>query len=130
MKALLFALVLLSTAHAATNVRCDGKYQGKSVVLSGSVQDIMDPRSGTGAVSVDGREVANFAGSDAKINYVFLSAKVQNARGELVEGKITDLQKGSGLITRLHVPGFGIDFRNIPVTCGEIAKVLEQFRQK
>lgn len=122
MKHCVFALiftVLTAEAHALTKVLCSGKHQGKSVVLNAQIEKVSDPKSGMGTVSVDGREVAEFGGADAKINYIFLSAKVQNARGEILEGKVTDLTNGSALVTRLLVPGYGIDFKNITITCVE-----------
>ncbi|HXH74720.1 MAG TPA: hypothetical protein VNJ08_07125 [Bacteriovoracaceae bacterium] len=117
---LALTLSLLTTqAFATTRFLCSGKHFGKSIVLNGSIENVMDPKTGKGTVTVDGMEVADFEGTDAKVNYIFLSFKAKNARGEIIEGKITDLQSGQGLISRLVVLGFGIDYKNIVVTCAE-----------
>lgn len=123
-----FALAFFSfQASALTKVLCSGMYHDKSVVLTAQIEKASDPKSGTGTVSVDGRVVAEFEGTDAKINYIFLSAKIRNARGELLEGKVTDIAAGNALITRLVVPGYGIDFKNINISCYQTAILRQLF---
>jgi hypothetical protein len=110
----------LSSAMATTRVLCRGEHKGKSITLTVSVENVADPRTGSGTVAVDGTEVAEFLGSDAKINVIFLTVKAKNARGEILEGRVTNLATGAGMLTRLYVPGYGIDVKNVPVTCSEI----------
>ena len=96
---------------------CSGKYKGKSIIVKGIMTEAGNKDSGQGSVSVGGRVVADFEGTDLKINYIFQSFKVRNARGDLVEGRVKNLIKKTGVIKRLYVPSFGIDYRNIPMTC-------------
>jgi hypothetical protein len=42
---------------------------------------------------------------------------VTNNHGALLEAKVTNIAKGTGVIKRLLVPEFGIDYRNIPMSC-------------
>lgn len=119
MKIFILALFVTIQAEAATKVLCSGKHDSLSVVINASIDNLTDIKSGKGSVAVDGRVVAEFEGVDAKVNYIFLSFKAKNPRGELLEGKVTDLGNKSGFITRLNVPGFGIDFKNIAMACVE-----------
>jgi hypothetical protein len=96
---------------------CKGVYQGKSVSFSGVGKSITDIKRGHGSISVDGRIVADFEGEDMKINYFTQSFKVTNNRGALLEAKVTNIGKGTGVIKRLSIPEFGIEYRNIPMSC-------------
>ena len=114
-------LTLVSALVISTNVfalagGCRGEYQGQEVLLN-AYGEGNDPREASGTVSVDGREVARFDGRDARINYLFQTAKVTNAQGDLAEGRVVSLLDKTGIITRLQVQGYGIDFRNVPVQC-------------
>lgn len=125
MKKLSLTLIFtLSTfmAHAAieeTNGKagCRGVYQGKSVSFSGVGKSITDIKNGRGSISVDGKNVADFEGEDMKINYFTQSFKVTNNHGALLEARVTNISKGTGVIKRLYVPEYGIDYRNIPMSC-------------
>jgi hypothetical protein len=85
---------------------CKGVYQGKSVSFSGVGKSITDIKRGHGSISVDGRIVADFEGEYMNIN-----------RGALLEAKVTNIGKGTGVIKRLSIPEFGIEYRNIPMSC-------------
>ena len=110
------SLFVTSLAMAGSG-GCFGKYKGRSIIVKGLMTEAGNKDSAQGSVSVGGRVVADFEGADLKINYIFQSFKVRNARGDLVEGRVTNLIKKTGVIKRLYVPSFGIDYRNIPMTC-------------
>ncbi len=96
---------------------CKGVYQGKAVSFSGVGKSITDIKNGHGSISVDGRIVADFEGEDMKINYFTQSFKVTNNRGALLEAKVTNIGRGTGVIKRLSIPEFGIEYKNIPMSC-------------
>lgn len=109
-------ILLLSSTAFAISGECRGTHQGEEILLSGYAAG-SDPREGVARVSVAGREVALFEGQDARINYLFQSARVMNPQGDELEGKVVSLTEKTALITKLVVRGFGIDYRNIPVSC-------------
>ena len=109
------SLIFLTSNAFAGIASCSGIYQGKRVVLHGLMENTLNDASGS--VSVDGRVVANFDGPDVKVNYIFLSFKVANAQGDYAEGKLTNIGQKSGILTRLSVPAYGIEYRNIPMNC-------------
>lgn len=119
--ALIFALISsLATAaveETTGTAGCKGVYQGKSVSFRGVGKSITEIKKGRGSISVAGRVVADFEGEDMKINYWNQSFKVTNNHGALLEAKVTNIGKGTGVIKRLVVPEFGIDYRNIPMSC-------------
>ncbi len=125
MKKLSLALIFALSSTIATAVveeangraGCKGVYQGKSVSFSGVGKSITEIKKGRGSISVAGRIVADFEGEDMKINYWTQSFKVTNNHGALLEAKVTNIGKGTGVIKRLLVPEFGIDYRNIPMSC-------------
>ncbi|MFP5384506.1 MAG: hypothetical protein ACLGHN_00405 [Bacteriovoracia bacterium] len=109
--------LFVTSMAMANSGGCSGKYKGQSIIVKGLMSDAGNKDSAQGSVSVGGRVVADFEGTDLKINYIFQSFKVRNNRGDLIEGKVTSLSKQTGIIKRLYVPSFGIDYRNIPMTC-------------
>ena len=117
MKLLTLALMMiLSTNVLAIAGGCRGSFEGQEILIN-VYGEGSDPREATGTLMVDGREVSRFDGRDARINYFLQSAKVSNAQGDTVEGKVLSLIEKTGMITRLEVPGYGINMRNIPVQC-------------
>jgi hypothetical protein len=115
---LITAALLSGTVLAGqTQGTCTGLYRGQKIVFKGLIMDIRNTDTGRGSISVDGRVVAGFEGEDLKINYLFQTFKVRNNHGDLVEGKVNNIIKRTGVIKRLYVPGFGIDYRNIPMAC-------------
>lgn len=115
-------LGLLSSTFVQAGVRgkCTGMYRGQKIVFSGISNSATSAASGRGSISVGGRVVADFEGVDLKINYLFRSFKVRNNHGAMIEGEVTDLAEQRGMITRLYVPEYGIDFRHIPMSCTQI----------
>lgn len=105
-----------SSAFAATG-GCVGTYQGRKIIFNGLILDPMNKNTAEGYISVNGRRVADFDGEDLRINYLFQTFKASNGRGDLVDGKVTSLMRKTGVIKRLYVRGFGIDYRNIPMQC-------------
>lgn len=114
---MIVTLALLSSAAFAGRGGCAGVHKGKRIIFNGLITNPMDTSTGNGNISVGGRVVAEFDGEDLKINYLFQTFKATNNHGDLVEGKVTDMRKMTGVMKRLYVRGFGIDYRNIPMKC-------------
>lgn len=118
-KILLFVLASMFavSAFAGATGGCVGTYKGKKIVFNGKMSDVNNKDSAEGSLAVDGRIVADFEGEQLKINLFFQTFKVVNYRGALVEGRATNVFSKKGVISRLYVPEFGIDYRNIPMAC-------------
>lgn len=113
----LFATLLTSQAFANAKGGCNGTYRGKKIIFNGLMTHPTDKDTAEGSILIDGRIVADFEGEDLRINYFFQTFKVRNNRGALVEGKVNNLLRKTGVISRLYIPEFGIDYRNIPMVC-------------
>lgn len=111
------ALISGTVMAAPTRGTCTGSYRGKKIVFKGLIMNMSDTDTGRGSISVGGRVVAGFEGEDLRINYLFQTFKVRNNHGDLVEGRVNNLFKQTGVIKRLYVPGYGIDYRNIAMAC-------------
>lgn len=111
------ALISGTVLAGPTRGTCTGVYAGKKIVFKGLIMNMRDTDTGRGSISVGGRVVAGFEGEDLRINYLFQTFKVRNNHGDLVEGRVNNIIKQTGVIKRLYVPGFGIDYRNIPMAC-------------
>ena len=109
---LAFLSILATQAHALTG-NCIGTSRGERivVVLAGTQQN------GTGSVSVGGRQVARFEGSDLQVNLIMQSIRARNAHGDVVEARVTNLSRQTGVLSRLVVPAYGINFSRVPVQC-------------
>lgn len=120
MKKLIMCLMtsLLATSAFADGGTggCTGIHQGKKIILNG----LMSSRNldnATASVVIDGRTVAHFDGADLKLNILFRSFKIRNDRGDYAEGKLTNIAQKSGVLTRLSVPAYGIEYRNVQMSC-------------
>ena len=111
------ALVSGTVLAGPTRGTCIGNYGNKKIVFKGLIMNMSNTDTGRGSISVGGRNVADFEGEDLRINYLFQTFKVRNNRGDLVEGRVNNIIKQTGIIKRLYVPGYGIDYRNIPMVC-------------
>lgn len=112
MTALVFLSLLTAQAHALTG-SCVGT-RGRdriAVVLSGTQQN------GTGSVYVGNRLVARFDGPDLRVNFVMQSIRARNAHGDVVEARVTNLSRQTGVLSRLIVPAYGINISQVPVQC-------------
>lgn len=114
------ALISGSVFAGPTRGQCTGMYGRQKIVFKGLIMNMSNTDTGQGSISVNGRAVAGFEGEDLRINYLFQTFKVRNNHGDLVEGRVTNMLKQTGTIKRLYVPGFGIDYRNIPMSCTQI----------
>lgn len=114
---LIVTLSLLSQAAFAAKGGCSGVHQGKKIIFNGLIINPLDTSTGRGNISVAGRVIAEFEGEDLRINYLFQTFKASNNHGDLVEGKVTNMSNMTGIMKRLYVRGYGIDFRNIPMKC-------------
>ena len=114
--ALLTLTVFTGSALAATG-GCVGVHNGKRIVFNGLILDPTNKNTAEGYISVGGRRVADFDGEQLKINYIFQTFKARNNRGDFVEGRVTNMFRKKGVIKRLYVRGFGIDYRNIQMQC-------------
>ncbi len=115
---LLCTAIFSSVAFAGTG-GCVGTYRGQRIVFRGLILNPMNKNTAKGSISVGGRVVADFEGEGLKINYFFQTFKARNNRGDFVDGKVTSLYRKTGVMKRLYVRGFGIDWRNIPMQCWE-----------
>ena len=113
---LLCTVMLTSTAFAAKG-GCVGTYKGQKIVFNGLIMDPSNKNTAEGSIKIGDRVIADFEGEDLKINYLFQTFKATNNRGDLVEGKVTNLFRKTGVMKRLYVRAYGIDWRNIPMQC-------------
>lgn len=117
LKMALIAMSLsLSAASFASTAGCDGKINGKNMSFraQGSLSN-MD--SGKGQVKVNGKEVANFDGEALSLSKFRRTFYIENARGDVVQGKLNNIFSGAATLVRLSLPGEGIEVRNVPVSC-------------
>lgn len=117
----LLALTVLSGAMFSVNVSaatatCSGRVQGAKLFFMAK-GSLMRKNDGAGLVKINGRVVAQFDGDAAKISYLKKSFTIRNARGDLVEGKLNNLNTGAATLTRMVLPGEGIRVVNAPVNC-------------
>lgn len=115
------ALLLFLLPHAAFAVPakgvCNGVHKGKKISMVGTMSNMNSLQTLKGALIIDGREIAHFEGRDAHLNIFFRTAKIKNAHGDFAEAKLTNPVQKSGVITRLYVRAYGIDYRNIAMSC-------------
>ncbi len=114
---LIVSLSLFTSAAFAGRGGCAGVHNGKKIIFNGLITNPMDTSTGRGNISVGGRVIAEFEGEDLRINYLFQTFKASNNHGDLVEGKVTNMRNMTGVMKRLYVRGYGIDYRNIPMKC-------------
>ncbi|WPU63228.1 hypothetical protein [Peredibacter starrii] len=121
MKKLVFSLLLATTslAFAAGPGKggCSGVHQGKKVSFSAYMSDIDYLENLTGGVFVDGRQVATFTGYDVNLSLLSRSFRMANGQGDIAEGKLSNPIRKTGVMSRLYVPAYGIDFRDIKMSC-------------
>ena len=120
MKLILFIFLSLTTinAFAVSAVGgCLGRYQGIDIKLHGVISDKSNLDSAEGSVIIAGREVARFNGADLRYNIILMTFKARNYQGDIIEGKVKSISEKSAVFSRLYVPAFGIDLRNVFVTC-------------
>ena len=113
---LALACLSLSLQAFAISGACKGLVNGKELVINvyGTGND---PREATGTLMLSGKEISQFDGQDARLNFFTLSGKITNYQGDYAEGKVTDMGKLKGILTRLIVKTAGIDASNIPLQC-------------
>lgn len=119
-RSLLILSVLMSSAFSfsasASTATCQGKYKG--VLLSFYAKgSLMNKNDGIGYVKINNRVVAQFDGDYARINYVMRTFTIRNSRGDIVEGKLNNIMTGASTLTRMVLPGEGVQLYNIPVAC-------------
>ena len=96
---------------------CQANYKGKKIVFTGMLREKLNFKSGKGGLVFDRRPIADFEGDDLKVGLIFRTFKMKNDRGDILEGKVVDADKATGLITRLYVRGSGLDLSNVPMQC-------------
>ena len=116
MKTWIILLVLFSTAAQASQLRCAGAVRGVRILVN-AVGTLTNPNAGSGSVNVGGRQVARFEGEDVRLNYLTQSMRARNDQGDLVEARVTNLNRGTGIINRLVVRAYGISYSRVPVQC-------------
>lgn len=113
---LAFVLSVFCFQGFASTAGCHGSVNGKKLnfYASGSLSN---KDEGDGFVKIDGKEVARFEGSAAKINYLGRKFSIRNNRGDVVIGKLHNVFNGRSTLQKLSIPGEGIEIANVPVTC-------------
>ncbi len=109
-------LASLSLPTFAAIARCEGVHRGSRIIVHAQGNPT-NTRNGTGHISVAGRQVAQFDGSQLRVNYITRTIRGANDQGDRVEGRLNNLSSGASTITRLQIPAYGIDYRNISVVC-------------
>lgn len=110
--------LMINASYAAARIGgCTGEYKGISIEMKGVMSDNSNLDTARGTVSVDGREVAAFEGSFFEMSILRRSFSVRNDHGDYAQGKVTNVFTRSAVLTRLYIPGYGIDFRNVHITC-------------
>lgn len=121
MKKFVFSVLLLTSAvsFAAGPGKggCSGVHQGKKVSFNANMTDIDYLDNLTGAVYVDGRQVATFTGYDVNLSLLARTFRMANGQGDIAEGKLSNPLRKTGVMSRLYVPAYGIDFRDIKMSC-------------
>lgn len=113
----LLAMTILTGSALAATGGCAGVHNGKRIVFNGLILDPANKNTAEGFITISGRRVVDFEGEQLKINYLFQTFRARNNRGDFVEGRVTNLFRKKGVIKRLYVREFGIDYRNIPMQC-------------
>lgn len=113
------ALFLIAGTAFATPGKggCTGTYQGKKISFTGFMGDINYLDTLTGSLEVDGREVTRFEGRDVALSFLSRTFVVKNDQGDYAEGKLSNPIRKTGVIRRLSVPAYGIEYRDIPMSC-------------
>lgn len=118
---LLLVLSVLTSALFSVNVSaatatCNGKVGALKLdfFAKGS---LLRKNDGSGQVKINGRVVAQFDGDEARISYIRRSFTIKNARGDIVEGRLNNLGTGASTLTKMVLPGEGINLVNVPVKC-------------
>jgi hypothetical protein len=110
--------VIANASYAAARIGgCTGEYKGIPIEMKGAMSDNSNLNTAHGTVLVDGREVAAFEGSFFEMSILRRSFSVRNNQGDYAEGKVTNVFTRSAVLTRLYIPGYGIDFRNVHIRC-------------
>lgn len=107
---------LCSLSALAIQGSCRGFYGNQEIVVN-VYGPGMDPLAAVGTVLVAGKEVAQFEGQAARINYFTLSGKVTNGYGDTAEAKVTDMGQMTGVLKSLKIAAHGINWQNIPMKC-------------
>lgn len=107
---------LFSFQAAAASASCTGKVRGAKLFFYAK-GSLMNKNDGVGHVKINGRVVAQFDGDYARINFFTKSFSIRNNRGDVVEGRLSNMMSGAGTLTRMVLPGEGIRLVNVPVDC-------------
>jgi hypothetical protein len=114
---MLFALTAMN-AYAVSGIGgCSGHHQGLDIKIRGAISDKSNIETAEGSLIIAGREVARFQGADLRYNILLWTFKARNNHGDLVEGKVKSITEKSATFSRIYIPAYGIDLRNIFVTC-------------
>jgi hypothetical protein len=116
---LLLCLTLLTTGtQAAARIGgCTGEHKGVAIEMKGVMSDNTNLDTARGIVLIDGREVAAFEGSNFEMSILRRSFSVRNNQGDYAEGKVTNVFTRSAVLKRLYIPGYGIDYREVHISC-------------
>lgn len=113
---LTLALTAISAQAFSATVSCSGTVRGRRIVATASGQ-IHNTRAGSGVVTLDGREISRFSGSEIKINWLLKSFRGTNNHGDSISAKLNNVGSGASTLRTLQVRAFGVSLNNVPMNC-------------
>lgn len=121
MKTFVTLALLLSFSNMALAVAVKGSCVGivgkNKFVFTGSMKDALNVKSGSGKLYQNGRHIADFDGDEAKMSILRGTFRAENARGNILDVKLTNMAKKTGIAKRIYVREYGVDLYNVPVQC-------------
>jgi len=115
-------LIVAFTFIASENIyagpfRCRGTHYNNQIEIKGNVPGATSLDSTTGTIYVNDREVSSFREGEMTVSLIYRTFKAKNYHGDVLDGKVIDLEKKGALIKRLFVPGYGIEFNYFHLSC-------------
>lgn len=116
---LMFVLLmtLLSTQAFSASIKCLGISENNFIRLDVEIPGLTSLNESSGTVFIDGEEVATFQEGEVAVGLLGLTFVGKNYIGDEVEGKVIDLNKREGLITKLKIKSRNVQIRYVRVKC-------------
>lgn len=109
-------LSLLSLQAYAEEASCHGTIHGEVIEFTASGH-LKDYKNGEGSIIINGEEVAQFSGSQVRVNFFTKSFSATNSEGDLIKGKLLSIQNGTAVVTELIIKGENVALEDIQVEC-------------
>lgn len=113
---LVLSILGSSVSALAATATCNGKV-GALKLNFFARGSLLRKNDGSGHVKINNRIVAQFDGDAARISYLRRSFTIRNERGDIVEGRLNNLNTGAATLTKLILPGEGVRVVNAAVNC-------------